>query len=95
MLEKVRSAITAQLVQFGAADTENLRETILIRQGLYCGRKFECDGFHVVWFVEENQIKFYGAGGALLLNTTAQRCLEHFAEPSSDERTAEPIRRAA
>jgi hypothetical protein len=76
MLEKIRAAVVARLHAFGVTETESLRETILISQGLYCGRKFECAGFHAVWFVEEDELKLFGASGQLLLATSAVALLE-------------------
>lgn len=75
MLDKIRSAIASELVALGAGDVSDLRETILIRDGLFCGRKFLSAGFTVVWFMEENEIKFFSPAGQLLIATTAQRCL--------------------
>lgn len=78
MLERIRSAIVAELQAQGVSDlvgVEDLRETILIRNGLYCGRKFECRGHHVVWFAEENEIKFFAPEGKLLLATSPDECM--------------------
>ena len=75
MLERMRAAIGAELKAHGVNDTSEMRETILIRNGLYCGRKFECQGHHVVWFTEENQIKFFSPSGNLILATSPQECL--------------------
>lgn len=75
MLDKIRSAIASELLALGAKDVSDLRETILIRDGLFCGRKFQSHGFSVVWFMEENEIKFFSPTGQLLLATTAARCL--------------------
>lgn len=78
MLERIRSAIVAELQAQGVRDLagiEDLRETILIRNGLYCGRKFECLGHHVVWFAEENEIKFFSPEGKLLLASSPEDCL--------------------
>lgn len=86
MLEKVRAAISDRLSALGAHDVTSIRETILIRQGLFCGRKFECDGFQVVWFVEENHIKIFGSEGRLIEAMSAERLLSL---------ASEPVRRAA
>lgn len=75
MLAKIRSAIATELQALGAGDVSDLRETILIRDGLFCGRKFQSSGFSVVWFMEENEIKFFGPTGHLLLATTPDQCL--------------------
>jgi len=41
-------------------------ETILIREGFYCGRRFACDSHRAIWFLEEQVIKFYGPDGDFL-----------------------------
>ena len=76
MLERIRTAIAVELARLGVRDTSCLRETILIRDGLYCGRKFQCEKFSVVWFIEENEIKFFGPTGNLLVATTSERIVE-------------------
>ena len=75
MLEKIRAAISAELLSLGVSDLSDLRETILIRDGLFCGRKFRCSGHSVVWFMEENQIKFFSPTGELLLASSPEQCL--------------------
>lgn len=41
-------------------------ESLLIRGGYFCGRRFEMDGFSAIWFVEERQLKVYDPDGQLL-----------------------------
>ena len=89
MLAKIRSAIASELLSMGAGDVSDLRETILIRDGLFCGRKFQSQGYTVVWFMEENEIKFFGTAGQLLRATSPDQCLASEATPAA------PIRRAA
>jgi hypothetical protein len=60
--QQVRTTFTAQGVQ----DLDDCCETILIRDGFYCGRCFACDSHRAIWFVEENLVKFYGADGEFL-----------------------------
>lgn len=50
---------------------ELIRETILVRNGVFCGRRFVAERHSLTWFVEENQIKLTGPDGRLLLATTA------------------------
>ncbi len=90
MLAKIRNAIATELQAMGAVDVSELRETILIRDGLFCGRKFQCQGFSVVWFMEENEIKFFGPTGQLLMATTPDQCVAREAQPQPAQ-----IRRAA
>lgn len=70
-VEKMRHAIAEQLGQFGLQRLESLHETMLIRDGLFCGRKFQAENFVVVWFVEEDEIKFFNPGGELIKATSA------------------------
>lgn len=50
--------------QPGAA--EEMRESILIRDGYYCGRRFLCGSLSAVWFAEEDQIKLFDQDGQLI-----------------------------
>jgi hypothetical protein len=77
-VEKIRAAIAAQLSSFGAPTVESLHETILIRNGLFCGRKFQCEGHEVVWFIEEDEIKFFSPCGDLLKSATAIACVGEY-----------------
>lgn len=43
-----------------------LRETVLIRDGHYCGHKFSNDQLDAVWFIEEDEIKIYDANHRLI-----------------------------
>lgn len=63
--EQVRERVRQLLNEMGASDEPPLGETVLIRDGHYCGRRFEMSGMSAVWFIEENQIKFFDADGAL------------------------------
>lgn len=65
-VERVRQAICSHLARVSGSAVESLHESILIRNGLYCGRKFQAVGYEVVWFVEEDEIKFFGPCGNLL-----------------------------
>lgn len=77
-VEKIRLVIAAQLEQFGAQQTTSMGESILIHNGLFCGRKFQCDGYEVVWFIEEDEIKFFSPCGDLLKSASAVACLQEF-----------------
>ena len=61
---------------------KELRETILIRGGNYCGRRFEAEGGHAIWFVEEDQLKFFRADGSVA------RVVEHISDLPRDIRAA-------
>ncbi len=77
-VEKIRLVVAQQLSQLGATGTESMGESILIRNGLFCGRKFQSAGYHVVWFVEEDEIKFFSPCGDLLKSTSAIACIHEY-----------------
>ena len=63
MIVAVRHLIADALARVTGDGAESIRESILIRDGLYCGRRFETSAGYAIWFVEENQVKiFCGAG---------------------------------
>lgn len=65
MTERVRRFVSQALAELGRADAEEIRETILIRDGYYCGWRFETDAGAAIWFVEENQVKVFRADGTI------------------------------
>lgn len=98
-VERIREAVAGHLRSLGAQGLEALHETILIHQGLFCGRKFQCDGYLVVWFIEEDEIKFFSPCGELLKATTAIACIQEMPrdvnrQPATDAQDSEE-RRAA
>ena len=64
--EHIRRLIQHTFSQFGTPSDASPDETILVREGHYCGHRFQCEGLRAVWFVEEDQIKFYGEDGTIL-----------------------------
>lgn len=65
-LDQIRSVICRTFAELGGALNRMPREAVLIRDGYFCGRRFEADGFHAVWFTEEHEIKFFDRGGAMV-----------------------------
>lgn len=59
-LETVREMVRACFAELGAGGEAEMSEHLLIRDELYCGRRFRCEGFQAVWFIEENEVKIYG-----------------------------------
>jgi hypothetical protein len=92
-VEKIRAVIANQLSNCGVRDVQTLREAILIRDGLFCGRKFQCEGFEVIWFIEEDQIKYFAPSGDLIKATSAAECILLYQDASLGNSTSE--RRAA
>ena len=41
------------------------RESILIRDEFYCGRRFHTDHYDAVWFIEEDELKIFRADGTM------------------------------
>ncbi len=44
----------------------NIRETTLLCDGSYVGRKFSLAGYHLVWLVASDHLKFYQSDGLLV-----------------------------
>ena len=65
-IEKIRAFIQDRFHRMGAVPTTALRETLLIRDGNYCGHRFQQETLQAVWFIEEDQIKFFGRDGELV-----------------------------
>lgn len=68
----IRQSIRESLWALGASPTAAMTESLLIRDGVYCGQRFQNDGYEAVWFIEENQVKFYGRSGGVLLACDVQ-----------------------
>ncbi len=66
LLDKVRELVSQTFVAHDLADASDYCETLLVREGFYCGRCFTCDTMRAVWFAEEDVVKFYGADGEFL-----------------------------
>jgi hypothetical protein len=65
LTETIRRRVVDTFAALGMAGGEELRESILIRDGAYCGRRFETSQAHAVWFVEEDELKFYRPDGSV------------------------------
>ncbi len=84
-VEKIRMVIADQMQRLGAHDVSAIQESILIRNGLFCGRKFVCDGYQVVWFFEEDEIKFYSPCGDLLKTDSAVSCVRQYEQSDGEQ----------
>ena len=82
-LESTREFVQQTLQKLEGEALNDIQETILICDGFYCGRRFCSASYHAVWFIEENELKFYGPDGAVIRATPL----------ASDFST--PLRRAA
>jgi hypothetical protein len=41
-------------------------ESIVIRGGFYCGRRFNAQSHHALWFLEEDELKIFDSAGQLV-----------------------------
>jgi hypothetical protein len=72
-----------KLVQQQFADIEPCgeaieHESLLIRNGEYCGHRYQSEHLTAIWFLEENEIKFYDQAGHLLRVLCAERLAQQF-----------------
>lgn len=65
-LASVRSCVQQAFTELDFGSLEAGGETILIRGGNYCGRRFDGDAGHAIWFAEEDQLKFIDAQGRVV-----------------------------
>lgn len=65
-LSRIRHWVDEEFRRRGVPDTGHTIESILVRDGFYCGRCFTCQGLRAVWFVEEHVIKVFGPDGEFL-----------------------------
>lgn len=58
-IEGVRLRVRKAFTDLGAAPESTIHETILIQNGIYCGRKLWCDDLLAILFQEEDELKIY------------------------------------
>jgi hypothetical protein len=64
--QDIRKLISREFALLTGRKVEAPRESVLIKNGYYCGHRFESEEFQAVWFLEEDQIKFFGRDGSLV-----------------------------
>jgi hypothetical protein len=74
--ESIRHQVRRMFEQHGAPTDCDMCESLLIRDGFFCGRKFELDGMQAVWFVEEHEVKIHDRDGKVLASDDVGQ-LEH------------------
>lgn len=84
--DDLRSRFASYLESQQIRVNEPFRESLLIQDGYYCGRRFSFNGYQMVWFIEEQQIKLFSPEGELTMTCGVDK----FLEP-----VHQPIRRAA
>ncbi len=84
-VDAIRSRFASFVLQHGiTVEDEHSSETLLIRDGYFCGRKFSLGGFSLIWFLEENQIKIANSDGHVELSCP----LENFLASEASTRKA-------
>lgn len=67
LTQSVRQRVTDLFAEHQSAQpADRLCESILIRDGYYCGRRFGNGEMEAVWFLEENELKLYASDGSLV-----------------------------
>ncbi len=63
--EYTREFVRKWFERLGANDEVPIAETLLIRNGYFCGRRYRNERHEAVWFFEEDQLKIYRADGSV------------------------------
>lgn len=70
------------------SDSPITSESILIREGHFCGRSFKAKSHRAVWFIEEDELKIHDLDGALVVAFKGDEIGDDSDEQQSD--TASP-----
>ena len=64
---EVRQLIEQTFESLGSTPQRLTREALLIRDGHYCGHRYESENLFAIWSLEDQQVKFFSRAGDLLL----------------------------
>ena len=81
-VQTVRHLVMQTFTELGSESVAPPRETLLIRDGDYIGRRFDREKFRAVWFIEENQLKFSDQDGHVI------RAVQPFGRPAPERSKA-------
>ena len=70
-MDALRQRVREVFCDLGGSTETQLHESILIQNGLYCGRKLTCNGLLAIWFEEEDELKIYRDGELLFKDSVA------------------------
>ena len=74
--EKIRDLVYSVFIELGAAPADDKpRETMLIRNGNYCGHRYRWGEFEAVWFIEEDELKFSSSSGGVICKMIVSEAL--------------------
>jgi hypothetical protein len=65
LLEAIRHLVRRTFAELGTAEEFEVTEHILLREDMYCGRRFQAGGLQAIWFIEEDEIKFHAKDGSV------------------------------
>jgi hypothetical protein len=65
LIQAVRRLVVDALSQLRRDDRRDPREIILVRDGVYCGRRFEVTGGHAVWSFDDDQLEVFRPDGSV------------------------------
>lgn len=88
-LDEIRAFVQSRFAAYGVTAEDGTVETILVRDSLYCGRRFSCDGWRAVWFVEERNVKFFDADGRFRESLDLDALPDETAAPGETSRSGD------
>lgn len=66
VLEAVRHQVSQAFERYQLADGSEPRESILLKGGIYCGRRFEVGTGYAMWNAQNDELKIYATNGKVL-----------------------------
>jgi hypothetical protein len=66
LIQRARDFAGETFAQLGLGNGHEPQEVILVRDGAYCGRRFEVEGAQAVWAIAEDRLTMISAGGEVL-----------------------------
>ena len=66
VLEAVRHQVSQAFERYQLADGSEPRESILLKGGIYCGRRFEVGTGYAMWNAQNDELKIYSTNGKVL-----------------------------
>ena len=61
---------------------------MLIREGNYCGHRYRLENLEAVWFIEEDELKFFDDHGAVARKMVASQAIEQILRQNLGRRAA-------
>jgi hypothetical protein len=79
-VDRVRKLVSARFRAFNDGQDIDFCETILVRDGCYCGRRFAASEWRAVWLIEEQIVKFFADNDHHLESVAVRFDNDHMAE---------------